>query len=150
MNEPTPLEQINDDDLQLDQEADLELTDPAEIQRLLALVPKLIQKCEEKVQEAQHQLEQRIDTLEVEKAKAHLKATESEFLTAAPDRVAWARTQPEVINAHLWVIQRRADLKIAELRMKRYERYDTNVRKAANIFEVLSTAEMARMKHGGN
>lgn len=147
MIDPTPLDQIEDSDLDLSQEADLELRDPMEIQRLLALMPRLITKCEEKVQEAQHQLEERLDTLEVTKAKAHLKATESDFLTAAPDRIAWARTQPEVISAHLWVIQRRADVKIAEIRMKRYERYDTNVRKAANIFEVLSTAEMARMKH---
>ncbi len=146
-SKPTPLEQITDEELALDQEADLELTDPMEIQRLLALTPKLIQKCEEKVQEAQHSLEERIDILDVEKAKAQLKATENDMLTAAPDRAAWARTQPEVIVAHLWVIQRRADVKIAELRLKKYERYDTNVRKAANIFETLQNAELSRLKY---
>lgn len=148
-SQPTPLQQVTPEDLALDLEADLELTDPAEIQRLLALMPKLILKCEEKVQEAQHELEQRVDILDVEKAKAQLAATENDQLTAAPDRAAWARTRPEVMNAHLWVIQRRADLKIAELTMRKYERYDTNVRKAANIFETLQNAEMARLRHEG-
>lgn len=145
--QPTPLQQITTEELALDQEADLELTDPVEIQRLLALCPKLIQKCEQKVQEAQQELEQRIDILDVAKAKAQLRAGENDALTAAPDRAAWARTQPDVINAHLWVIQRRADVKIAELTFKKYERYDTNVRKAANIFETLQNAELSRMKH---
>lgn len=141
------IEQLTDEDLDLSQEADIELTDPVEIQRLLALTPKLIQKCEEKVQEADSALDIAEDSLEVEQAKQHLVARTNESLTAAEDRKAWARNRPEVINAEVAVINARRDLKIAQLTMRKYERYDTNVRKAANIFEVLSTAEMARMKH---
>lgn len=137
-----------DADLDLTAEPDLVLTDPIQIQELLALLPKLIQKCEEKVQQADAALDIAEDYLEVAKAKAHLRARNDEELTAAEDRKAFARTQPEVLEAHIAVINARRDLKLAQLMMRKYERYDTNVRKAANIFEVLSTAEMARMKHG--
>lgn len=143
-------EQISEEELDLSQEADLELTDPMEIQRLLALTPKLIQKCEEKVQQADALLDIAEDHLEVEKAKAHLQARNDDELTAAEDRKAFARTQPQVMEAQVAVINARRDVKLAQLMMRKYERYDTNVRKAANIFEVLSTAEMARMKHGRN
>ena len=139
---------LTEEDLDLTQEADIELTDPMEIQRLLALLPKLILKCEEKVQQADYALDLAEGNLDVEKAKMHLLARDDAKLTAADDRKAWARCQETVQSGEITVIECRRDVALAKLTMKKYERYDTNVRKAAKIFEVLSTAEMARMKHG--
>lgn len=139
---------MTDEDLDLTQEADIELVDHHEIVRLLALVPKLITKCEEAVQRADESLDRAQDTLDVEKAKMHLKASEDSALTAAPDRVAWARTQPSVIQAHIAVIKAKAELKMCQLRARKYENYFTSVRKAANIFETLENAAMARQKYG--
>jgi hypothetical protein len=140
---PTP------EELDLNQAADLELTDPIEIQRLLAVMPKIILKCEEKVQEAEIALEWADDALDVQKATKELIASNDPMLSAAQDRKAWARVQPEVVAAHEDVITKKGHLKQAQLLMKKYERYDTNVRKAANIFEVLQNAEMAQLKYMG-
>lgn len=142
MNDP-----ITDPELDLTQEADLELTDPFEIQRLLALLPKIIEKAEERIQQADNALETAQDGLDVAKAKAQLLASENSNLTAAPDRVAWARTQPDVTAAHTDVIAKKADVAVAKLKARKYENYYTSVRKAANIFEVLETASMARAKY---
>lgn len=138
---------IVDPDLDLSQEADLELTDPFEIQRLLALLPKIIEKAEERIQQADNALENAQNGLDVAKAKAQLLASENTSLTAAPDRVAWARTQPDVMETHIDVINKKADVAVAKLKARKYENYYTSVRKAANIFEVLETASMAQQKY---
>lgn len=141
---------MTDEELDLNQEADIELTDHHEIVRLLALTPKLVMKCEEAVQRADEALDRAQDSLDVEKAKMHLKASEDSSLTAAPDRVAWARTQPSVTKAHIAVINAKAELKICQLRARKYENYFTSIRKAANIFETLENAAMARQKYSQN
>lgn len=141
------IQKIIDEQLSLSQEADIELTDPYEIQRLLALIPKLIFKCEAIVQTADGELEDAQDALDLEKAKAELQASADPTLSAAQDRKAWARTRPEVIKAIDNVIAKRGELKQAQLLAKKYENYFTSVRKAANIFEVLKSAEMVNMKY---
>jgi hypothetical protein len=143
------INKIIEEQLSLKQEADIELTDPYEIQRLLALIPRLIFKCEEIVQNADQALELSQDALDLAKAKAELMASSDPTLSAAQDRKAWARTRPEVVDAISEVIAKKGEVKQAQLLARKYENYFTSVRKAANIFEVLKSAEMANMKYGG-
>ncbi len=71
-------EQLNDDQLDLTQEPDIKLSDYHEIQHLLALLPKLIHLCEEKVQQAEARMDIAKEHLDVEKAKAHLRAVSND------------------------------------------------------------------------
>lgn len=141
---------IIEEQLSLNQEADLELTDPYEIQRLLALTPKLIFKCEELVQKADNELEKAQDALDLAKAKAELQASNDPELSAAQDRKAWARTRTSVIEAINEVTIKRGELKQAQLLARKYENYFASIRKAANIFETLKSAEMVSMKYERN
>lgn len=139
---------MSETDLSLEQPGDIELQDPIEIRRLLALMPKLIFKSEAEAVEADTVLGQASNALEVAKAKAQLEAGTIDELTAAEDRKAWARTRPGVMEAELVVLNAKADLKLAQLSLKKYENYFVSVRKAANIFEVLEKASNNANRYG--
>lgn len=121
----------------------------ADIQRLLAVLPKTKMAYGEKAKQALQDYENAKSNSKQKRAVKHMEAMkQKEKLSNATDRKQWVESQDEVIQTDIKEIQAKADYEMANIEYEYCDDLFTAVRKAANLIEKDQQMQRQAAKYG--